>query len=249
VEELQAAVGVLLGNRDHQAQVGLDHFLLGATGAGFTDRHATVDVLDVGDGQLGIFFQRDELLLRAEYVGLDRFQFGRVARLVSQQAIDPAFVGLVAREAAQEVGTGHARVTYTQLHDGAFLGTDVVLGAANTHDQCIVLLGHQLDRHEQLGQCFQFGYAFGAVTTVLIERLADLLQLLVDSTEALTGQFRVRAAITFFGLFLFGFLVLFLVFVVSLLVVLWLGCFAGNDGIVRAGHAVIVRVDVTAEDV
>ncbi len=29
VEELQAAVGVLLGNRDHQAQVGLDHFLLG----------------------------------------------------------------------------------------------------------------------------------------------------------------------------------------------------------------------------
>src|SRR5690606_15181014 len=54
VEELQAAVGVLLGNRDHQAQVGLDHFLLGATGAGFTDRHATVDVLDVGDGQLGI---------------------------------------------------------------------------------------------------------------------------------------------------------------------------------------------------
>src|SRR5204863_336034 len=31
VEELQAAVGVLLGDRDHQAQVGLDHLLLGAS--------------------------------------------------------------------------------------------------------------------------------------------------------------------------------------------------------------------------
>ena len=29
VEELQAAVGVFLGDRDDQAQVGLDHFLLG----------------------------------------------------------------------------------------------------------------------------------------------------------------------------------------------------------------------------
>jgi hypothetical protein len=29
VEELQAAVGVFLGDRDHEAQVGLDHFLLG----------------------------------------------------------------------------------------------------------------------------------------------------------------------------------------------------------------------------
>ena len=29
VEELHAAVGVLLGDGDHQAQVGLDHFLLG----------------------------------------------------------------------------------------------------------------------------------------------------------------------------------------------------------------------------
>jgi hypothetical protein len=29
VEELQAAVRVLLGDRDHEAQVGLDHLLLG----------------------------------------------------------------------------------------------------------------------------------------------------------------------------------------------------------------------------
>jgi hypothetical protein len=38
VEELQAAVGVLLGDRDHQAQVGLDHFLLGVARGGFRPR-------------------------------------------------------------------------------------------------------------------------------------------------------------------------------------------------------------------
>jgi hypothetical protein len=32
VQELQAAVGVFLGDRDHEAQVGLDHFLLGLPG-------------------------------------------------------------------------------------------------------------------------------------------------------------------------------------------------------------------------
>src|SRR5690606_8610794 len=51
VEELQAAVGVLLGDGDNQAQVGLDHLFLRPASLGFTDGHATVDVLDVGDVQ------------------------------------------------------------------------------------------------------------------------------------------------------------------------------------------------------
>jgi hypothetical protein len=48
VEELQAAVGVLLGDRDHEAQVGLDHLLLRLARLGFTDGHGAVDLLDVG---------------------------------------------------------------------------------------------------------------------------------------------------------------------------------------------------------
>jgi hypothetical protein len=48
VEELQAAVGVLLGDGDHQAQVGLDHLLLRLARLGFADRHRAVDFLDVG---------------------------------------------------------------------------------------------------------------------------------------------------------------------------------------------------------
>jgi hypothetical protein len=51
VEELQAAVGVLLGDGDHQAQVGLGHLALGAAGLGFAGGHLLVDVLE--------FLQRD----------------------------------------------------------------------------------------------------------------------------------------------------------------------------------------------
>ena len=52
VEELQAAVGVLLGDRDHEAQVGLDHLLLRAARLGLADRHLAVDFLDVVDREV-----------------------------------------------------------------------------------------------------------------------------------------------------------------------------------------------------
>ena len=42
IKELQAAVGVFLGDRNHQAQVGLDHFFLRAAGFFF----ALLDLLD-----------------------------------------------------------------------------------------------------------------------------------------------------------------------------------------------------------
>ncbi len=49
VEELQAAVGVLLRDRDHQAQVGLGHLALGAARLGLARGHLLVDVLQVLD--------------------------------------------------------------------------------------------------------------------------------------------------------------------------------------------------------
>ena len=52
VQELQATVGVLLGDRDDQAQVGLDHFLLRAARLGLADRNVAVDFLDVVDRQV-----------------------------------------------------------------------------------------------------------------------------------------------------------------------------------------------------
>ena len=44
IQELQATIGVFLGNRDHQAQIGLDHFALGRAAGGLALVHALVDV-------------------------------------------------------------------------------------------------------------------------------------------------------------------------------------------------------------
>ncbi len=49
IEELQAAVRVLLRDRDHETQVRLDHLLLRAARFRFTDRHRAIDFLDVAD--------------------------------------------------------------------------------------------------------------------------------------------------------------------------------------------------------
>ena len=49
VEELQAAVGVFLGDGDHEAQVGLDHFLLGVAGLALALLHLVDDAAELAD--------------------------------------------------------------------------------------------------------------------------------------------------------------------------------------------------------
>ncbi|QTK80944.1 RNA Polymerase Sigma Factor RpoS [Agrobacterium tumefaciens] len=53
IEELQAAVGVLLRNRDHETQVGLDHLLLGDARFAFALLHHRNDAAEFGDGDAG----------------------------------------------------------------------------------------------------------------------------------------------------------------------------------------------------
>ena len=50
IQELQAAVGVLFGDGDHQAQVGLDHLFLGSAAGRLALVHALVDVLKLLQG-------------------------------------------------------------------------------------------------------------------------------------------------------------------------------------------------------
>ena len=49
VEELQAAVGVFLGDRDDETQVGLDHFLLGLAGFALALLHGLDDAAEFGN--------------------------------------------------------------------------------------------------------------------------------------------------------------------------------------------------------
>jgi hypothetical protein len=69
VEELQAAVGVLLGDGDDQAQVGLDQLALGLLGVHVALDHLALGALELDDGDAG--------------VGLDLFQVGLAVFLLA----------------------------------------------------------------------------------------------------------------------------------------------------------------------
>src|SRR5947209_7642723 len=51
VEELQAAVGVLLRDRDHETEVGFHHLLLGLTGLALALLHGVHDLAELDDLQ------------------------------------------------------------------------------------------------------------------------------------------------------------------------------------------------------
>ncbi len=244
VQELQATVGVLLGDGDHQTQVRLDHFFLGAASLGFANRHATVDFLDFGNGQAGFGLKVDQFLL-ARNDSCVFFTQGRSPFSVALGKVTaPGLVGFVAWEHAQEVGTRHAGITHAQLHDGALLLTQAAQCAANALDQHFELLGYQLDRHEQIGQCLQGSNAFLVITAVLLQDLVGGLKLIGYRAEALGRNDRVRTA---FGLF----------FVVTVgLFFLVLGLFlrsgslgAWNRHFLCRCCDVVIGIDVTTEDV
>ena len=81
VEELQAAVGVLLRDGDDEAKVGFDELALGALGVHVALDHLALGALEVGDGDAGVGFDALEvgaavlllaLVLLAQLFGLAR---------------------------------------------------------------------------------------------------------------------------------------------------------------------------------
>ena len=50
IEELQAAVRIFFGNRNHQAQVGLDHFFFRPARFTLAFLHRTDDAAEIADG-------------------------------------------------------------------------------------------------------------------------------------------------------------------------------------------------------
>jgi hypothetical protein len=160
--------------------------------------------------------------------------------------LGPVEIGLVVRELTQEVGARHAGVTHAQLHDGAFLGADLAQGVANALDQCVVLLGYELDRHEQDGECFELLDGLLAGAAVLLQRLLGFLQLLGDCAETHTRDLGVGAAIAFF-LFAVGVVLFLIILVVGRRLRGGLRSFRLD--LLRTSGTVVVRVDVTAEDV
>ena len=116
VEELQAAVGVFLGDRDDQTQVGFGHLALGAAGLGFAGGHLLVDVLEFLQRDADVVLQVDQLLLLfldRRGIADQRLGIGALAR--GDFGVDPVQVHLVAREDLDEVGRGIMRTLSTQI--------------------------------------------------------------------------------------------------------------------------------------
>src|SRR5690554_5067150 len=150
VQELQAAVGVFLGDGNNQAQVGLDHFFLGTAGLGFADRNATVDFLDVDHGQVHFGLHVLDAFLQA-YDFVNALADGSgVWLLGGGDFFRPLKVDFVAREPLDKVFAGHFAVAYTDLHDRPLVLTHQVVGGANHVHQFVKRFVGQFERSENL---------------------------------------------------------------------------------------------------
>ena len=109
IEELQAAVGVFLGDRNHQTQIGLDHFLLGLAGFALALLHAVHDLAEFADLKAGQGRQRLDLVaqfLDAVFLVMDEIlpafggEFG--------DAVEPARIELRALVVLEKILAGDA---------------------------------------------------------------------------------------------------------------------------------------------
>src|SRR5690606_30433733 len=205
VEELQAAVGVLLGDGDHQPQVGLDEFLLGALGPLLAVDHLLVGAAELLDALLHAAGLPLELVAE---LGVDE----RVADAASRALDQPLQVfELVLADADLGQSRGHLPVLAHppgELQDLvgrplrlllglADLGLRLVDGADDALeplDDEVDLLLVELDLLEELGHLGLQRHLFGADgldpglgEVLLLELLVELAKLLVEFLELLDG--------------------------------------------------------------
>ena len=104
IEELQAAVGVFLGNRDDEPEVGFHHLLLGDAGLALALLHHRHDAAELGDLQAGQRGQFEDLVAD----DADRF-------LLVVDKFLPAMLGK-ARDPLQPVGIELVALVFLEKH-------------------------------------------------------------------------------------------------------------------------------------
>src|SRR5690606_30717162 len=168
--------------------------------------HAAVDVLDLGDGDAVGLLDVEELALGADDVFLDLFEALGVGLLLLDDAGDPLFVGLVAREQLDEVRARHFAAAHAQGHDVALLAADLFEDVADFGDHRVELARGEFQVLEQLPQFLEVFLGGGAVAAVAGEGALGLVVLLAQGFEALAGLFQVEAVLVLVGVLLVGFL-------------------------------------------
>src|SRR6266571_4850643 len=137
VEELQAAVGVFLGDRDDEAQVGLDHFLLGLARLALALLHHLDDLAEFQDLEPGLARQRVDVradLLDPVLVLGDEVlpPLGRELR----RAVEPARVKLGALVVLQKILARDA-VAFGKPHQPALVAHQALVDVVELLDQRI----------------------------------------------------------------------------------------------------------------
>src|SRR5690606_12557338 len=134
VQELQAAVGVFLGDRDDEAQVGLDHFLLGLTGLALALLNHLDDAAVVVDRHPGLGrHSGDPAADVADLAGLVFAELGPAdAHLLD--ALGPVGVGLRAEIGLEEFRTRNA-VAVSQTQQAAFQTDQTLVDGVELLDQ------------------------------------------------------------------------------------------------------------------
>ncbi len=182
---MQAAVDVLLRDRDHQAQVGHRHFALGLACALLAGRHLLVNLAQVGQRQRHARLQVDHALLQF----FNGRQIAAQHRAVRIGAVDftvaPLQVGLVAREDLDKVGARHAAAVYADVQHGALDRAHFVHLAAQGVAQLFDDLGGETDA-QQLVRDHGLRFFVGRRTVaVVLEGVAHQVELLLDQRELL----------------------------------------------------------------
>src|SRR6266702_1198639 len=192
VEELQAAVRVFLGDRNHEAQVGLHHLLLRPPGLRLADRDIAVDFLDVIDRQVILHLEVLELLLPPLDLVFELRERRRILLPALDVLLQPLRARLVFREGRDEILARHPGVTHRDDHDFLLELPDFPHVRAQVQDQRIEHARRQLQLHELVGQLLACLERLGLLRAELLDRAENARVALADGQESRSGLFRIR---------------------------------------------------------
>src|SRR5690606_35391418 len=205
VQELQATVRIFLGDRDHEPQVRLYHFLFRTPRLCFADRHLAIDLLDLRDLQVCQRLDRQQLALRAQHVVLKLGQGRGVLALGTDMLLDPVEIGFALGEAREKVLLRHARIPHADLHDLPLLRANDGHGRTQVTDQRVRQFRGQSQLHQLVGKFATYLHGALVLAAVLFERSKRALVEPANVLDALGNFLRIRAGI---DNFLFGVVVI-----------------------------------------
>ncbi|OIQ76287.1 hypothetical protein GALL_420370 [mine drainage metagenome] len=190
IQELQATVGVLLGDGNHQAQIGLDHLSLGAARTRLTRGHLLVDFLEFLDRQSNLGLQIQQALLAVQHIVAMALQFGGIGLARGQFAFEPFQVAFIARKHLDEMRTRHAGFFHAEIHDLALMRTHFFHHGTHVITQRFHLFGGKAEGH-QFGQNLVLQHLVALVLgTVLVQYLLLFFEGRTDHGEALEDFFQ-----------------------------------------------------------